>query len=150
MIYALFVAQRIAHLEITSIYLARPKDMRARGTTFYCIFEKIELNYVWELGRSTLAPRHMTVKPANQSQVCSLRETGWIYLRRKSLLGVSRRSLRREMTRRVLYQLKTGCKAALARLGLPACLTLTFLGGTIFNNRNVYIYINQVTVSGEK
>ena len=28
------------------ICLARPKDMRARGTIFYCIFERIELNCI--------------------------------------------------------------------------------------------------------
>ena len=75
------------------IYLARPKDMRARGTVFYCIFKRIELHWARERGRPAKAPRHVTVESADRSQVCSLRESGSIWLRRRSLLGASRRSL---------------------------------------------------------
>lgn len=47
--------------------------MRVRGTTFYYIFEKIELNWAQKLGRSALAPRYVTMESADWSQVYSLR-----------------------------------------------------------------------------
>ena len=69
------------------IYLAWPKDMHARGPIFYCIFERIELDWARERGRPAKAPRHVTVESAD------VRESGSIWLRRRSLLGASRRSL---------------------------------------------------------